>query len=59
MKNWYFDKILKKGKLHLYHIILFETIEFMDGIDELKKVIRSSGEEMTRKVKQEFKLMDI
>ena len=30
----------------------------MDGVDELKRVIKSSGEEMTRQVKQAFELMD-
>ena len=38
--------------------MVLEPIEVMDGIDELKKVIKSSGEEMTRKVKQPFELMD-
>ena len=37
--------------------MVLEHIEVMDGIDELKKFIKSSGEEMTRQVKQAFKLM--
>ena len=39
--------------------MVLAPIEFMDGIDELKKVIKSSGEEMTRQVKQAFELMAI
>ena len=38
--------------------MVLAPIEFMDGIDELKKVIKSSAEEITRYVKQAFKLMD-
>ena len=37
--------------------MVLEPIEFMDGIDELKKFINSSGEEMTRHVKQAFEMM--
>ena len=32
-------------------------MEVMDGIDELNKVIKSYGDDMTRKVKQAFELM--
>ena len=37
--------------------MVLEPIEVMDGIDELRKVIKSSGEEMTRQIKQAFELM--
>ena len=50
-------KFTKKGKLQWYQIMVLEPIEVMDGIDELNKVIKSSGEEMTRQVKQAFELM--
>ena len=50
-------KNLKKGTLQWYHIMVLAPIEVMDGIDELKKVIKSSGEEMTRQIKQTFELM--
>ena len=57
MKNWYFDKKLKNGTLQWYHIMVLSPIEVMDGIYELKKVIKSSGEEMTRQFKQAFEWM--
>ena len=37
--------------------MVLAPIEFMDDIDELNKFIKSSGEEMTRQVKQAFELM--
>ena len=46
-------KIIHKGN---YRMVL-EPIEFMDGIDEVKKFIKSCGDDMTRQVKQAFKLM--
>ena len=37
--------------------MVLEPIEAMDGIDEFKRVIKSSGEEITKQVKQTFELM--
>ena len=37
--------------------MVLEPIEVMDGIYELNKVIKLSGEDMTRQVKQAFELM--
>ena len=57
MKIGHFNKISKKGHCKWYQSMVLEPIEVMDGIDELKRVIKLSGEEMTRQVKQEFELM--
>ena len=37
--------------------MVLAPIEVMDGIDELNKVIKSCGDDMTRQVKQAFELM--
>ena len=37
--------------------MFLEPIEFMDGIYELNKFIKSCGDDMTRQVKQAFELM--
>ena len=50
-------KISKKEKLQWYQSMVYEPIEFMYGIDELNKVIKSCGDDMTRQVKQAFELM--
>ena len=36
--------------------MFLERIEVMDGIDELKKVIKLGGDDMSRQVKKAFKL---
>ena len=36
--------------------MVFEPIEVMDGIDELNKVIKPCGDDMSRQVKKAFKL---
>ena len=36
--------------------MVLAPIEFIDGIDELKKVIKPCGDDMSRQVKQAFKL---
>ena len=47
----------KKGTLQWYQSMVLAPIEVMDGIDELNKVIKSCGDDMTRQVKQAFELM--
>ena len=37
--------------------MILSPIEVMDGINELNKVIKSCGDDMSRKVKQAFELM--
>ena len=49
-------KFQKKGTLQWYQSMVLEPIEFMYGIYELNKFINLCGDDMSRKVKQAFKL---